>query len=683
MTTRPIPFYIRPILSILLLAGFFSGCAVPSPTPTPVPPAALPLQSPSRSSLPLAKIKPVLIIKPSISVAIGSERSYAEKVSDRLRSWILSVGIPVNQITDEQFATGTFPDSRVAILPYNSNLNPKELLACRRFVERGGKLVVLFSADSKLASLMGFRLGKSIRAPGADSWSAFHFDENALPLAPSRIEQNSFTLLPVYPARQNAKVIAWWESASGHLPREPAWLRSDQGFWMSHILLESDVPTKKSLLISILGACDSGLWQAAAAHAVQAAGQLGKYQDATQAIESMRALARNNGASTTVQPLLNRAEQLLHKLSTEYQSGQYPQSIQSANQMDTTLTEAFASIQQPKKNEFRGVWNHSGTGFTPGSWDQTCQTLARSGMTAILPNIQRPWCTHYPSRLTHPSETLTRYGDQLAACCSAAKRYGLDVHAWVILWNLEGAPEDAITPFRKAGRLQVSSGGATIRWLCPSHPANRSLELALIKEVASRYPQLDGIHLDYIRFKSQDYCYCQGCRTRFVQATGTSISHWPADVRSGSKQAAYRQWRRDLLTRFVSDVHMELKLMNPKMQLSASVYPVYPGVRDSIAQDWGEWLKLGIMDFVCPMNYTASPQKFIEWYRKQAAYPGTRGKIYAGIGVTSMECRLNAVETISQISALRQEGATGFTLFEANPTLEADILPYLQMGLTK
>jgi hypothetical protein len=57
--------------------------------------------------------------------------------------------------------------------------------------------------------------------------------------------------------------------------------------------------------------------------------------------------------------------------------------------------------------------------------------------------------------------------------------------------------------------------------------------------------------------------------------------------------------------------------------------------------------------------------------------------VYPGIGVTSMECRLSAVETITQINALRQEGATGFTLFDANPTLRNDILPYLQMGATK
>jgi uncharacterized lipoprotein YddW (UPF0748 family) len=682
----------------LSLAGLLVGCQTPvPPTPPPLPSPAhqsprprLPdpeAPPPARTSVTkpaiATKTRPVLIIKPSSSVPVDSERSYAEKVSDRLRNWVESVGIPVTQLSDDQFAAGKGQDARVAILPYNSTLNSRELQACRRFVKDGGKLIILFSADPNLASLMGIRLGPAMRAPGADSWNQFHFTGSSLQGAPPKIEQTSLTLRPAYPAGQNSQVIAWWDSSSGKLPREPAWIQSNHGFWMSHILLESDVPAKKQLLISLLGACDRSLWQAAAAQALNRAGQLGQYPSATQAIETIRSQAKSQQASLAAEPLLARAETLQHELRTHYQTGNYPETLQAASRLDATLTEAYASIQSPAEHEFRGVWNHSGTGFVPGSWDQTCQALSRAGMTAILPHVQRPWCAHYPSRLVPASDSLTRYGDQMAACTAAAKRHGLDVHAWVILWNLEGAPDSALEPYRKAGRLQHSSAGTPIPWLCPSHPANRTFELALITELATRYPQLDGIHLDYTRFKTQDYCYCKGCQTRFVQATGTAISRWPADVRSGPKQAAYRQWRRDLLTRFVGEVHQKLKQLNPTLKLSASVYPVYPGVRESIAQDWGEWLRLGFLDFACPMSYTGSTEKFTDWYRKQVSYPGVKGKVYAGIGVTSMECRLNAVQTMTQIATLRQEGASGFTLFDANPTLENDILPYLRKGLTK
>jgi uncharacterized lipoprotein YddW (UPF0748 family) len=451
---------------------------------------------------------------------------------------------------------------------------------------------------------------------------------------------------------------------------------------MSHILLESDVAAKKQLLVSLLGACDGDLWKAAATHTVNHAGTLDLYPDAAQAIAAIRATSGQGGQAAEVTALLARADHLQETMIGEFKTGRYPRVLETARQLDRTLTEAYARTQSTRRGEFRGAWNHSGTGFTPGNWEASCATLARNGLTAILPNVQRPWCAHYPSQLIPASDTLTRYGDQMSACLAAARRHGLETHAWVILWSMEGAPDALIARYRRAGRLQVSSSGTPVSWLCPSNPENRTFELAALRDLVTRYPSLDGVQLDYIRYKSSDTCYCAGCRTRFTRETGIRVNRWPAEVRTGSKTAAYRQWRREQISRFVADAHREITAIKPGIKLSASVYAGYPGCADSIAQDWAAWLRNGWVDFVCPMNYTADSTKFSEWYRTQTSYPGVRGKLFAGIGVTSLECRLNAVETIHQINRLRREGATGFTLFEANPTLRDDILPYLGMGAT-
>ncbi len=451
---------------------------------------------------------------------------------------------------------------------------------------------------------------------------------------------------------------------------------------MSHILLESDVVAKKQLLVSLLGACDKSLWQMAATHAVTHAGTLGLFPSSSRSIATIDTKARKGEPNGAVQSLLKQAEHLQEQMIHEYQAHDYVRVLGTARQLDSALTEAYARTQTPQSGEFRGAWNHSGTGFTPGQWNETCLTLARSGMTAILPNVQRPWCAHYPSKLIPASDTLTRYGDQLGGCLTAAHRNGLETHAWVILWSLDGAPDSVIGGYRRSGRLQLSATGSPVTWLCPSNPDNRAFELAAIRDMVTRYPELDGVQLDYIRYKSLDTCFCSGCRARFTAETGLRVKRWPADVRSGAQSASYRQWRRDQITRFVAEVRRDIRRINPRIKLSASVYASYPGCADSIAQDWAVWLRRGLIDFACPMNYTADPARFIEWYRKQVSYPGVRGKLFAGIGITSLECRLSAVETMNQISLLRGEGATGFTLFEANPTLRSDILPYLKMGIT-
>jgi uncharacterized lipoprotein YddW (UPF0748 family) len=624
----------------------------------------------------------VILVQATSSAPSEAERSYAAKITARMAVWLEESGIPSTLVTDDQLGLLQKMNGRVVILPDNPLPGRKQLAALQLFIKNGGKLIVFFASEPKLADMMGLRLGARASSPGTDSWAAFRFGEGAPAGTPDRIEQASQTLWTVYPGDNNATVIAWWESASGKRTREPAWIKSAHGFWMSHILLESDVAAKKQLLVSLLGACDGDLWKAAATHTVNHAGTLDLYPDAAQAIAAIRATSGQGGQAAEVTALLARADHLQETMIGEFKTGRYPRVLETARQLDRTLTEAYARTQSTRRGEFRGAWNHSGTGFTPGNWEASCATLARNGLTAILPNVQRPWCAHYPSQLIPASDTLTRYGDQMSACLAAARRHGLETHAWVILWSMEGAPDALIARYRRAGRLQVSSSGTPVSWLCPSNPENRTFELAALRDLVTRYPSLDGVQLDYIRYKSSDTCYCAGCRTRFTRETGIRVNRWPAEVRTGSKTAAYRQWRREQISRFVADAHREITAIKPGIKLSASVYAGYPGCADSIAQDWAAWLRNGWVDFVCPMNYTADSTKFSEWYRTQTSYPGVRGKLFAGIGVTSLECRLNAVETIHQINRLRREGATGFTLFEANPTLRDDILPYLGMGAT-
>ena len=667
-------------IGIVLFTG---GCSTPPPPPTPQPvPVVRPAPAVSIVTAP-GGATPVLLVQATSSAPNDREREYAEKITQRMAEWLREAGIPIKLVTDDQFSKISGTGAKAALFPYNPKPGPAQLQACRTFVGQGGKLIVLYSTEPQLASLMGLKLGAFKNAPGTDIWRAFSFIDGAPAGVPPRIEQNSRNIMPAFPAEAGAKVIAWWETTPGHpQQRDPAWTQSSRGFWMSHVLLEGDAILKEQLLVSLLGACDGDLWKVAAAQTLNKAGTLNKYRSAAQAMESIRQSARRGGQESRVLTLLTRAEALERDLVTLYHQGDYPRMLTTARSIDSLLTEAAARTQVSQPREFRGLWNHSGTGFTPGKWDDTCRTLVHNGLTAIFPNVQKPWAADYPSKLIPASDVLTRLGDQMEACLKATHNQGLETHAWVILWSLAGAPETSIAPYRREGRLQVTSSGKTINWMCPSHPANRAFELSAIHELAARYPKLDGIHLDYIRYQASDTCYCGGCKVRFTKATGIHPRQWPADVRSGPQAAAYREWRREQITGFVSDTRRDLKRLNPRMKLSASVYPLYPGVRDSIGQDWGEWVRRGLVDFVCPMSYTANLGKYTEWYRAQTAHPGVRGKLYPGIGVTTSECRLNAVETMDQINALRREGATGFTLFEANPTMEKEILPYLGMGIT-
>jgi uncharacterized lipoprotein YddW (UPF0748 family) len=207
------------------------------------------------------------------------------------------------------------------------------------------------------------------------------------------------------------------------------------------------------------------------------------------------------------------------------------------------------------------------------------------------------------------------------------------------------------------------------------------MEKDAIREMVREH-RVQGIHLDYVRYPNSHTCYCRGCRERFAAFLGRPVAPWPAAVRRGELRRKYDEWRCGRITRLVRDVAALVRARDPEIQVSAAVYGKYPSCVNSVAQDWPAWIRDGLVDFVCPMNYTADPAAFRDLVRMQLSLPGKTGRIYPGIGATSATSRLDPVQVIEQIVVLRQEGAGGFALFDLNGVVAGEILPVLRLGIT-
>jgi uncharacterized lipoprotein YddW (UPF0748 family) len=355
--------------------------------------------------------------------------------------------------------------------------------------------------------------------------------------------------------------------------------------------------------------------------------------------------------------------------------------VQSAG-LNASLLKAYGLAQSPRWPELRGVWDHTGTGLYPGDWDRTCRVLSENGITDIFANVMWPCVAHYPSGRLSRSESFGVHGDQLRQCLDAARAYKMNVHVWKVCWKLSHASTRLKEGFRKQGRLQVTDRGVPLDWLCPTHPANREMELSSIRDVVVRYRPA-GMHLDYIRYPSSHACFCEGCRERFVDATGTVISRWPHSVKSGPGALRYGQWRKEMITSFVRECRSVVREASSSTKLSAAVYGKYPSCVKSVGQDWRQWLSEDLVDFLCPMNYTEDMRTFRSYVDSQLALAGGVGnKIVPGIGVSATESDLTAVQTIDQVRIARRAGASGFVLFELNRDLEQRVLPLLRRGIT-
>lgn len=623
----------------------------------------------------------VILVRGTSSLANRSERVLSRRTAARFSDWLTAVGIEHGAIDDEDVAAGGLRKARVAILCYSADPPTAELAAIKAFLDRGGKLIVCFGANGQLARWMHVRIGRHEVSSEAGRWATMRFHDGRGRNLPERVHDTAWSTIPAWPLDANATIIATWENAAGKASGEAACIESVKGYWLTHVPRGDDPEGKAAMVMGMIGNLAPALWRESAKSALAGAGVIPPAGD----LGETMAMIRREGAGRNRDPIegrLSKAAVLHRQTARAFGMERYAAVLRLADNLDRVVTEAYGLAQEPKAHELRGVWDHDGVGLVPGDWAATCRLLSRNGINAVFPNLAWPGKCHYASSLVPSSRTAEQFGDQLSQCVRAARGEGMAVHVWKVCWNLENAPSDLVAKFRREGRLQRDVTGNERTWLSPSHPENVAYELEAIRELVRREP-IDGVHLDYIRYPDSVTCYSDATRTAFEKDLGTSVASWPQAVVPGGRLAdRFKVWRSAEITAFVRKVSDAVREIDPSVQLSAAVYRRYPSCRDSVGQDWAAWVKEGIVDFVCPMNYTEDEETFRAETAAQLGLPRAAGRIVPGIGVSASESQLSADQVIRQIRVARDAGAPGYVLFDLSRTLCEEILPILRMGIT-
>lgn len=625
---------------------------------------------------------PICIVEGTRSVPSG-ERRLSEDAANRHSEWLNTMRVPHAVVTEEEADHGALSRARLAILPYNSELPDATRRQLFSLLDRGGKLVVCFSADARLAERMGVELGSWKKAERPMQWCAFRFVEGIGWQGPSRVLQQSGSLMPVKPRSRGARVMAWWEDERGQRSPEAAWVESDAGAWMSHILLADDASTKPHLAAALAARYVPQLWPLIAASVMDSAGRIDSFGSTDEAMQMIARSTAPGAAGESARQALRQSEEERGRMNTAYQQKDYATVLRHAAALRSRLTEAYARVQSPAAGEFRGVWDHSGVGLFPGDWPRTASLLRSHGINAVFANLAWGGLAHYPSQVLPSSYSHKSNGDQAAQFVRAAHAQGLQAHAWIVCANLGEAPKAFVERMRKEGRTAQGPDGKASSWLNLAHPANQDLIVAVVRELASHY-ELDGIHLDYIRYPGSLYDCSPWTRAEFARARGRPVARWPGDVLPGGACAAeFQQWRVERINALVKRVRAELKRIRPEAKLSAAVYAEYPDCMSTVGQDWAQWIREGWVDFVCPMTYTENLARFSSDVARHQRVKGVQGRVYPGIGVTANESRLMPDQTIEQILAARSAGARGFVLFSLGTELRDATLPVLRLGPTR
>lgn len=613
---------------------------------------------------------PILVLEGSHTDA--SEKTLARRASQRLSDWLGGLNLPHGILTGDEIPA----QARILLLPYNPSLTANQRKSIAAFIARGGKLMVFYSADEELARMMNMKLGPYVAATNRGQWSALVFRNPKEWLVPERVAQQSWNIRPVTPLPGKGEIIAEWTDAAGRPTGDPAWVYTDRGLWMTHILLGDNPQKKQEMLLGLLGHLEPSLWARPAWMMLQRAGQIDSFRSLEEAAGVIGLSARENKKSAVVEPLLAETMQHYREAIELYEKNAYPAAFAACRETCDSLTRAYARAQAPAPDAFVGIWDQYVTGFYDGKWPETARLLKESGIKAVFPNVAKGGITRCRSAVL-PME-LKNGGDPFKDYLTAARDAGLEVHPWIICWNLDTAPEDFIAQMKKEGRLVVGADGKARHWLNPAHEANRQMLAEFIREVIRNYGP-DGIHLDYIRYPDADGSYDTVSRMLFEKHLKTSVANWPRDVmEGGSLRKSWLKWRADNLTELISRLRDEIRSENPRVRFSAAVYGNWPECADSIGQDWGTWIESRLVDFACPMNYTSKPGVFHALLKKQMNLENAERRIYPGIGVSATESQLTPDLVIEQIGTARELKAPGYLLYQLDEVLMDDVLPVLR-----
>lgn len=273
--------------------------------------------------------------------------------------------------------------------------------------------------------------------------------------------------------------------------------------------------------------------------------------------------------------------------------------------------------------------------------------------------------------------------DALEAFVRICHEYGIEVHAWVENF-FAGTFDGNHTPSNPiitewSDKLLLDSMGNDYyfyqdnHWFAFLNPYDRDcrdLVLEVYRQLIENY-DIDGLHLDYIRFPElnyqlYDYGYNADIIAAFAKETGYKSD--PHNFVSGTKEhTAWVKFRQDIITSFVEEVYDLVNELEPDLWLSAATYPDVPNVVNTIFQDVRAWVNNGWMDEVHSMSYGADN---VYVSNNAAMYVDIcKGKAFYSTGIQAFgeTAKLNFAHQLTEVIGVGADGVSIFSLGSITP----------------
>ncbi len=363
------------------------------------------------------------------------------------------------------------------------------------------------------------------------------------------------------------------------------------------------------------------------------------------------------------------------------------------NSLAALLLIILMGAMQPLQAEIRAIWVLPWSTNTPEKIDAFISSAVESYQTDVFVEIRyRADAMYVTNRVPdiYPNPEPRSYiltdcaFDPLAYILEVGHKNNLRVHAWFVVFNATPLDSkliasnyiyvnhrDWITYPKNSSRPQSKDQFGY--FIDPGIPEVQDYLLNVIGDLLSGYPDLDGLHLDYIRYPDTNLGFHPTSVERYKsQETETDLT--------------WNEWRIQQVTSFVERARALADTLHPDLILSAAVIANYHDAVEYYAQDWQLWLDNDLLDYVYPMAYQLNINQFNRqldvmknMQHDDSIVVGIRAWSENGNTLMSKNRSrtYNILDVAERIGNIRDKGFAGIALFSYDGLQKDNALSYL------
>lgn len=338
----------------------------------------------------------------------------------------------------------------------------------------------------------------------------------------------------------------------------------------------------------------------------------------------------------------------------------------------------------------QGVWHRPNVTGVETNLDGICSvldTFRKTGINLVFLETFYHGMTVYRSSLVtyytgFDAYDYSPYPDYLTAFVTEAGKRGIEVHAWVEDFYI-GVNENYFTRhlpqwlmLTDDGAIRQSEGQEYGGYLFLD-PANAEVRQYLVRfydELLTKFPQIAGLNLDYIRYplssQSDDTGFTDAAMEGFAASVGLTFpENATREEKVKAVSARYGEWvtyRADQVTGFVGEVCEMVKSDHPGVLLSTAVFPEQGKSFGDKKQDFSTWLERGYLDIITPMAYYDDIPTLKS--ALEAMLPDLSA-CYCYAGISPTYHNLPDDRVLAQMQTVMDTGADGFVFFGSQSIL--------------